>query len=70
MACKIINYRSADKAEANVLKEVMVHKMLNHEHVIKYFGRRKEPSREYIYLEYASRGELFQMIGELGASKL
>ena len=36
--------------------------MLNHDNIIKYFGRRKEPLREYIYLEYASRGELFQMI--------
>lgn len=64
MACKIINYKADSKAEANVQKEIMIHKILNHENIIKYFGRRKEPSREYIYLEYASRGELFQMIGE------
>lgn len=43
----------------------MVHKLLNHENIIKYFGRRKEHFKEYIYLEYASRGELFQMIGKI-----
>lgn len=63
VACKIINYgKHDDNVEANVNKEVLIHRSLNHENVIKYFGRRKEPLRQYIYLEYASRGELFQMI--------
>ncbi|EFA12969.1 serine/threonine-protein kinase grp [Tribolium castaneum] len=62
VACKIINYGKKDDVQVNINKEVIIHKMLNHENIIKYFGRRREPLREYIYLEYASRGELFQMI--------
>lgn len=41
----------------------MIHKVLDHPNVIKYFGRRQEPTKEYIFLEYASGGELFQLIG-------
>ncbi|RZB39965.1 Pkinase and/or Kinase-like domain containing protein [Asbolus verrucosus] len=63
VACKIINYgKHEENVQISVNKEVIIHKMLNHENIIKYFGRRKESMKEYIYLEYASRGELFQMI--------
>lgn len=29
-----------------------------------YLGRRQEPTEEYIFLEYAAGGELFQLIGK------
>lgn len=38
--------------------------MLDHENIIKYYGRRHEAKKEYLFLEYAAGGELFQLIGE------
>lgn len=45
-----------------IKKEVAIHKMLNHDNVIKYFGTRKELDHQYIFLAYASGGELFDRI--------
>lgn len=36
--------------------------MLNHKHVIKCYGTRKEATHQYIFLAYASGGELFDKI--------
>ncbi|XP_066247991.1 serine/threonine-protein kinase grp [Euwallacea similis] len=62
IACKIIDHAKYKDAKTNIEREVMILKMVSHENVIKFFGRRQEPTREYIFLEYASGGELFQMI--------
>ncbi|KAL1489323.1 hypothetical protein ABEB36_014241 [Hypothenemus hampei] len=62
IACKIIDHAKYKDAKTNINREVLIHRMLKHENVIKFFGRREEPDREYIFLEYASNGELFQMI--------
>lgn len=63
IACKIINHQRYKDAATNINREVTIHRMLDHENIIKYFGRRQEPLKEYIFLEYASGGELFQLIG-------
>jgi len=39
--------------------------MLKHESVIKFFGFRKDDNVQYIFLEYASGGELFDRIGKV-----
>ncbi|XP_074028518.1 serine/threonine-protein kinase grp [Leptinotarsa decemlineata] len=62
IACKIINHRKYKNASSNINREVTIHKMLDHENIIKYYGRRQEPLKEYIFLEYAAGGELFQQI--------
>lgn len=62
IACKIIDHAKYKDAKTNIAREVMIHSMLSHENVIKFFGRRQEPKKEYIFLEYAAGGELFQMI--------
>ncbi|XP_018575230.1 serine/threonine-protein kinase grp [Anoplophora glabripennis] len=62
IACKIINHQRYKDAATNINREVTIHRMLDHENIIKYFGRRQEPLKEYIFLEYASGGELFQLI--------
>ena len=64
IACKIIDHSKYKDAKTNIAREVTIHSMLNHENIIKFFGRRQEPKKEYIFLEYASGGELFQMIGK------
>ncbi|CAH1962025.1 unnamed protein product [Acanthoscelides obtectus] len=62
IACKIINHAKYKNASSNINREVIIHKMLDHENIIKYYGRRHEPLKEYIFLEYAAGGELFQLI--------
>ncbi|CAH1154167.1 unnamed protein product [Phaedon cochleariae] len=62
IACKIIDHHKYKDASAAINREVTIHKLLDHENIIKYFGRRQEPLKEYIFLEYAAGGELFQLI--------
>ncbi|CAG9858609.1 unnamed protein product [Phyllotreta striolata] len=62
IACKIINHDKYKDASSQINREVVIHKTLDHENIIKFFGRRQEPSKEYLFLEYAEGGELFQLI--------
>ncbi|XP_065644325.1 serine/threonine-protein kinase Chk1 isoform X2 [Hydra vulgaris] len=62
VAVKIVN---ADKLAGNkdcLKKEVCIHKMLQHSHIIKFYGQRTEKDRVYLFLEYAAGGELFDRI--------
>lgn len=63
VAMKMIDIVKHPDARQNVKKETTVHRMLNHPYIIKYFGQRSEVGMEYIFLEYASGGELFDRIG-------
>ena len=38
--------------------------MLSDPHIIKFYGQRKEKTIQYLFLEYASGGELFDRIGK------
>ncbi|XP_022905274.1 serine/threonine-protein kinase grp-like [Onthophagus taurus] len=61
VAVKIINLN--DKTSKEVIeKEVKIHKVLAHPHIIRLFGQREEPETVYIFMEYASGGELFNKI--------
>lgn len=51
-------------SEVAITREIRIHSVLNHENIIKYYGLRKEPTRVYLFLEYAPGGELFQQIGK------
>ena len=44
--------------------------MLLDVHVIKFYGQRIEGSKQYLFLEYAAGGELFDRIGESVPKKL
>ena len=46
----------------NIQKEVLIHKTLNHENVIKFFSSFQQMDKFYIIMEYASGGELFDRI--------
>lgn len=63
VAVKIINMEKADAATA-VKKETYIHKMLRHPNIIRFYAMRQEPTKNYIFLEYAAGGELFNRIGE------
>ena len=45
--------------------QVACHRLLSHESIIKFYGFRKDGKIQYIFLEYASGGELFDRIGLL-----
>ncbi len=47
-----------------VKKEICVHKLLEHENVVRCYGSRLEKTRQFIFLEYCSGGELFDRIGK------
>lgn len=66
VAVKIVDLNKNKDAAACVYKEVKIHKLLDHPNIIKLYGNRREnePATEYIYLEYASGGELFNKIGK------
>lgn len=62
VAVKIINLERNPQAAECVRKEVCCHKLLSHESIIKFYGFRKDGKIQYIFLEYASGGELFDRI--------
>ncbi|XP_034947360.1 serine/threonine-protein kinase grp [Chelonus insularis] len=62
VAMKMIDLIKHPDARQNIKKETTVHRMLSNPHIIRYFGQRSEPNMEYIFLEYASGGELFDRI--------
>jgi len=61
-AMKEINLDSSPEAEDIVKKEICVHKLLKHKHIIQCYGSRLEGRRQFIFLEYCTGGELFDRI--------
>lgn len=61
VAVKIINVVDSG-VEEQVKKEICIHKMLDHKNVIKFYGYRKAEQVHYLFLKYASGGELFDRI--------
>ncbi|PIK56236.1 checkpoint kinase 1 [Apostichopus japonicus] len=45
-----------------VRKEVCINRMLTDQNIIRFYGQRKEENTQYLFLEYASGGELFDRI--------
>lgn len=62
---KMVDLERHPDAEASVKKEVCIQKILSHSNILKFFGKRTQGRVEYLFLEYASGGELFDRIGEL-----
>lgn len=60
---KMIDLLRHPDATASVRKEVGIQKMLNNKHILRLYGKRTECDVEYIFLEYAVGGELFDRIG-------
>lgn len=64
VAMKMIDLEKHPDAKESVKKEVCIHKLLHHQHILKFFGKRTQGTIEYIFLEYAAGGELFDRIGK------
>lgn len=65
---KMVDLEKHPDAVASVKKEVCIQKILSHPNILKFFGKRTQGSIEYIFLEYAAGGELFDRIGKRRSS--
>lgn len=61
---KMVDLKKHPDAANSVKKEVCIQKILQDTHILRYFGKRSQGDIEYIFLEYASGGELFDRIGQ------
>lgn len=62
VAMKVIDLEKHPDARTSIRKEVCIHRMLTDPHIVRYYGQRREGNVEYIFLEYAAGGELFDRI--------
>ncbi|CAG0923364.1 unnamed protein product [Notodromas monacha] len=62
VAMKCVDMGRHPGAAADVRKEIAVHRLLDHRNVLKYIGHRTVGPVDYIFLEYAPNGELFDRI--------
>lgn len=59
---KMVDLKKHPTAAASVKKEVAIQRNLQHPHILKFFGKRTQGDVEFIFLEYAAGGELFDRI--------
>ncbi|XP_014251262.1 serine/threonine-protein kinase grp isoform X2 [Cimex lectularius] len=62
VAMKVINSSLDPEIRRAVLKEIGIHKILKSPHIIRFYGNRSENGIDYIFMEYAPHGELFDRI--------
>ncbi|XP_017105086.2 serine/threonine-protein kinase grp [Drosophila bipectinata] len=62
VAMKMVDLKKHPDAVNSVRKEVCIQKMLQHTNILRFFGKRSQGNVEYIFLEYAAGGELFDRI--------
>ena len=61
VACKVVMV-STDEMDKQIRKEIMIHRVLSHKNVIQFYGNRRDDKIEFMFLEYATGGELFDRI--------
>lgn len=64
VAMKAIDLKKHSDAVLSVRKEICIQKMLSDPHILQFYGNRRQGHIEYIFLEYAAGGELFDRIGK------
>ncbi|XP_063697247.1 serine/threonine-protein kinase grp [Culicoides brevitarsis] len=62
VAMKMVDLKKHPDAINSVKKEVAIQRNLQHVNILKFFGKRSQGDTEFIFLEYASGGELFDRI--------
>lgn len=65
VAMKMVDLKKHPDAVLSIKKEVCIQKILQDPHILRYFGKRSQGDIEYLFLEYAAGGELFDRIGKL-----
>lgn len=63
VAMKTIDLMKHSDAVLSVRKEICIQKMLTDPRILQFYGNRRQGHIEYIFLEYAAGGELFDRIG-------
>lgn len=66
---KMVDLNKHPDAGESVKKEVCIQKILQHANILKFYGKRTQANIEYIFLEYAAGGELFDRIGKIRIMK-
>ena len=61
VACKVVMVKN-DAEDKQIRKEMLFHKNMSHENIIRFFGNRRDGQTEFMFLEYAPGGELFDHI--------
>ncbi|KAL5281242.1 CHEK1 family protein [Megaselia abdita] len=59
---KMVDLKKHPDAVLSIKKEVCIQKILQDPHILRYFGKRSQGDIEYLFLEYAAGGELFDRI--------
>merc|ERR1712142_41019 len=63
VAVKILQLRNqSSEMVKSVKKEILIHRRLDHQNIIKFFGNREEDLVMFLFLEYARGGELVDRI--------
>lgn len=63
VACKVLQFgKENDYEQKQIRKEIMIHKNISHKNIIQFYGNRRDGQTEFMFLEYASGGELFDRI--------
>lgn len=64
VAIKIIDFVTHPECQSVVQKEIHIHKRLQHDNIIQYYGDRtdEDQTTKYIFLEYANGTELYDRI--------
>lgn len=62
VAMKSIDITKCPEVAKEVKKEVAIHRLLKDSSIIEFYGTRSHAGIEYIFLEYAPHGELFDRI--------
>uniref|UniRef100_T1H3N1 non-specific serine/threonine protein kinase n=1 Tax=Megaselia scalaris TaxID=36166 RepID=T1H3N1_MEGSC len=70
VAMKMVDLKKHPDAVLSIKKEVCIQKILQDPHVLRYFGKRSQGDIEYLFLEYAAGGELFDRIVVIFSKKL
>ncbi|KAL9925305.1 serine/threonine-protein kinase grp [Glossina fuscipes] len=62
VAMKMVDLKKHSDAVLSVRKEICIQRMLQDQHILRFYGNRSSGHIEYIFLEYAAGGELFDRI--------
>lgn len=65
VALKVVDLTKHKDAADTVKKEEKIHSTAHHPNIIQLYGKREDGNKVYMFLEYASGGELFNKIGKV-----
>lgn len=61
VACKVMIVKD-ESQDKQIRREMLIQKSLFHQNIIQFYGNRRDDNVEFLFLEYAPGGELFDRI--------